>query len=645
MSGFLLCCPFILMFIRLSFSSWNIRGLGDQRKCEQLKAAYDLSPPSVLCIQESKLSDISSFKASSFLPPSLRSFVFKPSNGASGGIITAWNANLLDLVSHAVNTFSVTTIFSFRLDDFKFAIINVYGPCTHDLKPVFLASLASDYSSLSCPTAIIGDFNLVRAPEDRSNSNFNASEALAFNDVINSLCLMEIPLLDRSFTWSNLQSSPTLVRLDRVFVNTDWTFALPDSTLSSEVRPVSDHFPIRLDASSKAPRSSIFRMENSWLSNPSFSDLVSCNWQSVQEGHRLRSSLSCICLRLKRIRAAAKKWAKTTRLPSVTLANCRSVLNLFDHLEESRPLHFLEATLRSLAKAAIGKLVAEHAAYWRLRAKIRSCTLGDENSRFFHLSASARLQKNQIKVIEADDGTPLFAHSDKALVLTSFFRNLLGTPATCSIPFDLSPLMSSTSLDTFQASKLVEPFTLDEIRSAVLSMKSDSSPGPDGFGPAFFKKYWNLVKASLLSFLHDFHSLKVDLRPINQSFIVLLPKKMGANRPDQYRPISLQNCCMKIVTKCLTSRLQHLMPALVHPDQTGFISGRSLAENFVYATDIVQTCHKRSAPTIAFKLDFCKAFDSISWEALDSIMMAKGFPPFGAFGSLRLIPPARPLSC
>jgi hypothetical protein len=49
-----------------------------------------------------------------------------------------------------------------------------------------------------------------------------------------------------------------------------------------------------------------------------------------------------------------------------------------------------------------------------------------------------------------------------------------------------------------------------------------------------------------------------------------------------------------------------------------------MAKNFVYDVDIVQACHKRSAHVAIFKLDFRKAFDSISWEALDRILCAKG---------------------
>lgn len=83
------------------------------------------------------------------------------------------------------------------------------------------------------------------------------------------------------------------------------------------------------------------------------------------------------------------------------------------------------------------------------------------------------------------------------------------------------------------------------------------------------------------------------------------------------------------MSKALTSRLQPLIPFLVHPDQTSFIKGRSISENFIYAAEaeLTQTCYKRRVPTVALKLDFRKAFDSIEWQALDTILEAKNFAP------------------
>ena len=107
--------------------------------------------------------------------------------------------------------------------------------------------------------------------------------------------------------------------------------------------------------------------------------------------------------------------------------------------------------------------------------------------------------------------------------------------------------------------------------------------------------------------------------------MVLLPKKPDACTVDAFRPICLQNCCVKILAKILTTRLQLQISKLVDLDQTGFIRGRSITENFVYAMELVQCCHKRRAPTLVIKLDFAKAFDTVNWDALEVVLQDRGF--------------------
>lgn len=61
-------------------------------------------------------------------------------------------------------------------------------------------------------------------------------------------------------------------------------------------------------------------------------------------------------------------------------------------------------------------------------------------------------------------------------------------------------------------------------------------------------------------------------------------------------------------------------------DQIGFIKGRSISENFVYATELVQYCHWNKKPTVVIKLDFAKSFNSDNWDSLLCILSACGFP-------------------
>jgi exonuclease III len=338
------------MFSKFILACWNVRGLGHRVKRDDVRAAIESFLPVVLCLQETKLPLISPFFASSFLPPSLRTFIFKPSIGASGGILTDWNDQVVELIRHSIDDFSISTTFSLRADNLTFSIINVYGPCIHDQKQVFLSSVQQLFATFSGPVAILGDFNLIRSPRDKSNNNFNAAEASSFNEFINSLGLLEIPLLDRQFTWSNQQDPPILARLDRVLVNPEWSFALPDTTLTSSARPTSDHVPLHLAAATKAPRSTLFRMENSWLSNQDLTPIISNNWSSVGPNHSHLSNVGRLCLRLKRVRAAIKSWARARRLPSLYLVNCRAVISFLDRLEEARNLSTLESRLRVLAK-------------------------------------------------------------------------------------------------------------------------------------------------------------------------------------------------------------------------------------------------------------------------------------------------------
>lgn len=96
-------------------------------------------------------------------------------------------------------------------------------------------------------------------------------------------------------------------------------------------------------------------------------------------------------------------------------------------------------------------------------------------------------------------------------------------------------------------------------------------------------------------------------------------------KPEGFRSISLQNVSVKLLTKVLITRLQAQIQKPVAIDKTGLMRGRSISENFVLATELVQCCHKRRVPMVVLKLDFAKAFDSVSWDSLLLILAAQGF--------------------
>ncbi|XP_040257991.1 uncharacterized protein [Aegilops tauschii subsp. strangulata] len=270
-----------------------------------------------------------------------------------------------------------------------------------------------------------------------------------------------------------------------------------------------------------------------------------------------------------------------------------------DYLEEHRRLSPAEAALRSDARLSLAGSVARQAAYWRQRGKCRAVAEGDENTGYFHARASKRRRGNAIRVL-AVNGVELVAHNAKEAALRPFFSNLMGR----------APHTSWGA----------------EIRAAVFALDRSSAPGPDGLGPAFYQAAWPAVSGDLQRFFDDVHGGTVCLDGVNRALIALLPKKEGVPTPGDFRTVSLQNGDVKILRKGLTTQLQRQIGDLIDADQSGFLSGCIISENFVYAAELVQCCCKRGAPTLVFKLDFAKAFDSIAWPSLRRIMEVWGFP-------------------
>ena len=93
-----------------------------------------------------------------------------------------------------------------------------------------------------------------------------------------------------------------------------------------------------------------------------------------------------------------------------------------------------------------------------------------------------------------------------------------------------------------------------------------------------------------MDLLSGFHQGSIQLEHINRLFMVLIPKKLGATMVDALRPICLQNCSIKILAKTLM--ISKEIGRLIDLNQTGFLSGRSISETFVFVAEVVQACHK-----------------------------------------------------
>lgn len=195
--------------------------------------------------------------------------------------------------------------------------------------------------------------------------------------------------------------------------------------------------------------------------------------------------------------------------------------------------------------------------------------------------------------------------------------------ATVTCPPYFEEQMFRNKLGPVENQLLTGIFTEDEVKAAVWNCDSSGSPGPDGFTFGFFKEAWPVIKSDILKMMADFHRFGKIVKGLNPSFISLIPKKPSPLTLEDYRPISLIGGAYKIISKILAARLAKVIGGIVGQNQSAFIAGRNIMDGVIILNEAMDEAKRCKIPRMCFKVDFAKAYDSISWKFLED--MLEGF--------------------
>ncbi|GAU32459.1 hypothetical protein TSUD_144680 [Trifolium subterraneum] len=252
-----------------------------------------------------------------------------------------------------------------------------------------------------------------------------------------------------------------------------------------------------------------------------------------------------------------QRWGKTKRIRfKEEIDECvRRMNELRGNQDEEGSMHYQELSERHAT------LLIQEEGYWKQRAKMHRLQEGDMNTRFFHMSATVRSKKKKVTKLIADNGTEAHTQEELCEVAKSYFDT----------PFkprdgDHDPVLNLIQPRVTDDDNVIltAPITKVEIQQALFQMHPDKSPGPDGFNPAFYQRFWEQCCDDIFSAASTW---------LERGYF----PTMLANR---------LKCCLD---KCVSQ------------EQSAFVEGE-----------------------LALKIDISKAYDKVDWGFLRRVMTKMG---------------------
>ena len=220
---------------------------------------------------------------------------------------------------------------------------------------------------------------------------------------------------------------------------------------------------------------------------------------------------------------------------------------------------------------------------------------------------------------QPDEAEPTPDPHHQAGILRAKFFSHVPSPVSLTQPDDPAPLPVRDLQDV----------TEDEVRVALSGTSNASAPGISGIGYKLLKwafasspsRFTDLFNGCLTHGIHPWHTAKVIPVP--------KPGKPDYGVAAAYRPISLLECCGKLLEKIVASRVLH--DASLHPilpsHQFGSRSHHCAVDAAFAVVHTAQLAIKQKLVCSLLLFDIQGFFDNIHVERLVHLFAIFGFPP------------------
>ena len=437
----------------MRIATWNIGGFGAEGKKSIIKSLIKEEMLDLLGLVETKHIEVTEWDMRKCWGHSGSDHMHVTAVQGSGGILIAWHQEAFKLQNSFAMGRWLCVEGEFIKSRVKCAVCLVYAPNDHHERLIVWNQIRCIRPIIEVPLILMGDFNKVLSPHERRGGNEVSQGMRELNNFFHDLHLVDMEL-DQQFTWLRKNAAS---RIDKILIEKEVILAFPNYKAYCRDRMFSNHFPLVFTSVLKG-NPTPFRTLDCWLDEPSFEEVFRKEW--LQLGGKSLVS------KLKLIKKPLKAWNKGVfGLIDSKLCLFQEAIRKLDKEAQSRSLDECEWIRLDALRAQLWHWMIRKERYWRQLLRCKVIKEGDRNTKYFHLKATMRRQRNTINklIINGEEVVDIRVINSHIL---SYFKMFYKKQK--SVCFDLSTL-GLPKLPQEDAEMLETPVTRLEVKEALFS--------------------------------------------------------------------------------------------------------------------------------------------------------------------------------
>ena len=547
--------------------------------------------------------------------------------------------DIIDTVTDCNGRFILVFCKIFEID---FVLCNVYAPTKDHPNDQLqflqeVNDILSDY--IHCNVILGGDFNTVLNPSLEKQGGMVANISSYGKQLEQTLEIFDLidiwrernPAIKRYTRREKTRAGLIQTRLDFFFISRNLNYIVKMTDIQPSVR--SDHslISITINFSNEQKRGrGVWKLNTDLLKDETYVEIIkkTIDDSIIDSRNILNKSLIWDYIKC-RVRDASIEYSiKKSKKFVAQEKNLNERLKILECKITTEPdIHSLDEYF--LVKSELEFIYNKKAQGALVRSR---CQWAEENEKSTKYFLSLEKRNYKVKHIKSlmFNNQIVTQPNDILNCQKLFYQNLYSKNTNASIE-SIHNFLNKTGMPEICEKTKAEcdnEITETEILNALKQLPNNKTPGLDGIPIEFYKFFWRDIKDIILE---NFKlSFKNEILSISQrqGLINLIPKKdKDLRNLKNWRPISLLNSDYKIIAKLLSNRIKPALQELINPDQVGYMTERFCGENTRLIADIIEYLKIHNTPGFILLADFEKAFDTVNWDFLFTILDKHNFGP------------------